>query len=169
MLVDFQVRAMRVMALFSHFLLTTGLYWTKFDSIQVAMENYKSDSEFLIANQQYVGMISFSLISLLFQVVVLGLAPDHISLMTMLHLAADCSACFWISWIILDGLDWHTYIYIFVFCVMLPTTWDMCAWAAFIFKKQSLGWKKPKDGIWGLIIASYFKMQQFFNTVSRRR
>jgi hypothetical protein len=145
MFVDFKVPGMRLVAILSHFLLTTGLYWTKFDSIQVAMEDYRSDHEYKVMNQQYVGLVSFSLISLVFQMVVLSVAPDQITLATMLHLGADCAACFWISWIILDGLDWYTYVYIFVFCVILPTTYDLIELFAHLVRKPSRTWRKNES------------------------
>ena len=164
MLVDFKVPAMRVLALISHFLLTTGLLWTKFDSIQVSMRDYTSDHEYKIMNQQYEGIVSFSLIALFVQAVVLGLSPDRITLATMLHLGADCAACFWISWIILDGLDWYTYVYIFVFCVVLPLLWDLTSAAAYFMRKPSLTWKKQE----GLSVQTYYSCLRFYNTLFKR-
>lgn len=133
---------LRVTSLLSHFLLTTGLYWTKFDSIQVSMYDYTSDHEYKIMNQQYTGLISFGIILLIFQTLVLLFNPDEINLGTMLHLGADLSACFWISWIILDGLDWKTYVYIFVFCVVAPAIFDLFRVFQYLVQKRQVGWKK---------------------------
>lgn len=145
MFVDFTIPAMRVFALISHFLLTTGLYWTKFDSLQVNMADFTDNHEYVIIDSQYTGLVSFGLIALMLQTVFLLSSPDTIVLGSVLHLAADCAACFWISWIILDGLDWQTYIYIFVFCTVLPLVYDIACLLQFLVQKRWTSWKKPQS------------------------
>lgn len=44
-------------------------------------------------------------------------APKQLSLFGAVKLFLDIVASFFIAWIILDGLEWLTYVYIFVFCV----------------------------------------------------
>lgn len=165
MFVDFHVPALRVFALLSHFLLTTGLYWTKFDSLQVSMADFTDNHEYKVIDTQYTGLMSFGLIALLAQTAMLLTAPDTIELGSMLHLAADCAACFWISWIILDGLDWRTYIYIFVFCVVLPLTYDILVLLQSLLQKKWTSWRKPES----LAVTIYYACFRKYRECFRRR
>jgi hypothetical protein len=45
------------------------------------------------------------------------ISPHHVTLFGTMKLFLDVVASFFIAWIILDGLEWLTYVYIFVFCV----------------------------------------------------
>jgi hypothetical protein len=65
----------------------------------------------------YLSLISFGLISLALEMLMTMIAPHHITLFGTLKLFLDVVATFFIAWIILDGLEWLTYVYIFVFCV----------------------------------------------------
>jgi len=128
------------------------------------MSDYTSDHEFKIMNQQYLGLIGFGLIALVFQMLFLSFAPDQITLATMLHLGADCAACFWISWIVLDGLDWRTYVYIFVFCVVLPVLMDLAALTINILRKPNVSWRKSE----GALVKTYYFLLQMYHNMFRR-
>jgi len=143
MIVDFKMGMMRCYALFSHILLTTGLYWTKFDSLQVSMVDYTSDHEFIIANQQYVGLISFAIVSLFVEVCFLMASHENVNLGFVMHLFLDVCACFFLSWIILDGQEWQTYGYIFFFCVIVPVSYDLIEGLRVLVQKRHLHWKRP--------------------------
>lgn len=114
-LYDFKISMMRIFTLFAHMVFTTVLYWTKFDSIQVTLPSYTSDTEYKSADESFTGLISVSLIFLFIEMIYLGLEVE-LTLWTVLHLFLDFVACLFIAWIFLDGLAWQTYIYVFVFC-----------------------------------------------------
>ena len=114
---DWQVPMMRVFALFSHFLLTTGLVWTRVASIQVGMTSYKEEDYYRASNASYSGMIGTALACLIAEMVFLGYDNNNVTLSSMIHLFLDIVACFFNAWMILDGLVWYTYSYVFVFCV----------------------------------------------------
>jgi Transmembrane protein len=117
MLVDFTVPMLRVWSLFSHFLLTTGLVWTKTTSIQTAMSPSDGDAVFRLYNKQYQALLGFGLFFLLMRGVALALDPFSKSLRSCMNLVLDFIACFFISWMILDGATFQSYGYIFAFCV----------------------------------------------------
>ena len=108
---------MRIFALFSHFLLTTGLIWTRVASIQVGMTSYKEEDYYRTSNISYTGMIGTALACLIAEMVFLGFDNNKVVLSSMIHLFLDIVACFFNAWMILDGLVWYTYSYVFVFCV----------------------------------------------------
>ena len=105
----------RSFSLFAHILLTTVLYWTKFDSIQVTLLSNSNDRAFTIADESLTGLLSVSIIFLLLEVVFRA-AEIYVTLWTVIHVFLDSCACFFITWIILDGLAWQTYVYVFIFC-----------------------------------------------------
>ena len=101
----------------SHFVLTTGLIWTRIDSIQITLKASADKLDYNSINNSYLALISFGLIFLAIEMLMFLMAPHHISLFEALKLFMDMVGCFFIAWIILDGLEWLTYVYIFVFCV----------------------------------------------------
>ena len=152
---DWSISNMRLLAMISHFVLTTGkllllsiylhkliiiiiitmligLYWTKIDSIQVGMIDYTDRHEYYLANTQYSSLIIFGLIFIIVEFISYGITYENIDILCMMHLFLDIVGCFTVSWIILDGLDWRTYIYIFVFCVMVPCFLDILQFVSYI-------------------------------------
>jgi len=109
--------SLQLLALMSHFILTTGLVWTRYDCLQVTLKASANRSDYDTINRSYTGLISVGIIALLFEMVMTTASTKRVSLFGAIKLFMDLVACFFISWIILDGLDWRTYIYIFVFCV----------------------------------------------------
>lgn len=109
------LESIRSFSLFAHILLTTVLYWTKFDCIQVTLSPQSSDLAYSRADETLTGLLSVSIIFLLLEVVFRA-AEIHVTLWTLIHLFLDSCACFFITWIVLDGLAWETYIYVFFFC-----------------------------------------------------
>jgi hypothetical protein len=53
---------------------------------------------------------------LLMDVLLFALNFVKITLLSVLHVFLDLIAIFFNIWIILDGLNWDVYIYIFIFC-----------------------------------------------------
>lgn len=117
MLYDFRITMMRIITLFTHALFTTGLYWTKFDSIQVTLRSgVDNNASYKFADQSYTGLIFIALLCLFIELFYAGL-EIQITVWSVLHLFLDFVACLFTAWIALDGLPWTTYSYIFVFCV----------------------------------------------------
>jgi len=116
---------MRIITLFTHALFTAGLYWTKFDSIQVTLQSgVDNTARYKFADQSYTGLLSVALIFLFIELIYVGL-ETQITLWSVLHLFLDFVACLFTAWIALDGLPWQTYTYVFVFCVMIPAGYDV--------------------------------------------
>lgn len=109
--------SLQLLVLMTHFVLTTGLIWTKYDCLQVTLRATASKEDFSRINRAYTGLIAFGLILLVFEMIMLTIASRKITLFGAVKLFLDIVACFFISWTILDGLEWTTYVYIFVFCV----------------------------------------------------
>ena len=109
--------SLRLIALISHFILTTALLWTKFDCIMVGLKPGFTLTQYQQVESQFNGLISFGIVSLIFEIIMIMLAPHQISLFDAIKLFLDVLATFIIAWIVLDGLHWKTYIFILVFCV----------------------------------------------------
>lgn len=109
--------ALRITALFLHFVLTTALYWTKFQSVNVTLKPNYSNDEYLRKEASYETVISLGIILLSLQGAMLFFDQGKLRLKDVFGIASDLAAAFFILWIILDGLGWDTYIYIFSFCV----------------------------------------------------
>lgn len=109
--------SLQLIALMSHFLLTTGLVWTRYDSLQITLKASANRSDYSTIDRSYTGLIAMGIIALIFEMIMTTASTKRVSLFGAIKLFLDVVACFFISWIILDGLEWRTYIYIFVFCV----------------------------------------------------
>lgn len=109
--------SLQLLVLIAHFVMTTGLIWTRYDCLQVTLRASASKEDFSRIDRAYTGLIGFGLILLLFEMVMLLVSSRKVSLFGAVKLFLDMVACFFISWTILDGLEWTTYVYIFVFCV----------------------------------------------------
>lgn len=100
------------------------------------MVDYKDNHEYSLANRQYRNLIIFGLIFLIIEFISYGLTYETINILCMMHLFLDIVGCFTVSWIILDGLDWRTYIYIFVFCVTVPCFLDLMLFVQYIVSNR---------------------------------
>jgi hypothetical protein len=109
--------SLRVIALISHFILTTTLLWTRYDCIMVGLKPGFSLSQYRQVESQFEGIISFGIVSLIFEIIMIMLAPHSISLFDTIKLFLDLLASFIIVWMVLDGLHWRTYIFVLVICV----------------------------------------------------
>lgn len=130
----FSFNSLRIFALISHFFLTTVLIWMEYNSITITLNANFSRGDYHDVRQQYTGLISCGLGVLIAQFYFIGSSTNKLSIGTTLNLLLDAIACFFIAWIILDGLDWRTYIYILVFCVILPALWNVFSIVRFRMK-----------------------------------
>ncbi len=133
---DFNLSSLRLFALFSHFLVSIVLFWTRGDTIGVSFSVWQSASEYSLLDNQMLALLSLNLICLLVESIILGFIFDAVRLDSCIHLVLDISATFFITWMILDGWTWSTFIYIFLFCSLLPTSYDLLWSMLFVFKGQ---------------------------------
>jgi hypothetical protein len=84
--------------------------------VQITLGPHYTSEEYKFSEDSYVGLISWGIILVLFQLSILPFSIGKLSFRAVFNLACDCSAIFFNFWIALDGLGWDTYIYIFVFC-----------------------------------------------------
>lgn len=109
--------SLRIVAIYVHFIVTCVLFWTKYDSLRVSLSSTASAAEYNYFNRVYTALLSFGLLLIILEAIVFALKHQEKSFASAMHLFMDLIAIFFIMWIILDGLDWRTYIYIFVFCL----------------------------------------------------
>uniref|UniRef100_A0A7S0SWV3 Transmembrane protein 107 n=1 Tax=Chromulina nebulosa TaxID=96789 RepID=A0A7S0SWV3_9STRA len=140
---ELPIPSLRIFGIFSHILLTTGLYWTKIDSIQVTMGLKSNNQTYRSINYRYETLISFGLIFLFIRLLFISIQPYEISITVIFSIIMDSIACLFISWIMLDGLSWYQYEYIFVFCALLPLVIDIISFSKLLFHRRWISWKKP--------------------------
>ena len=109
--------SLRITSLIIHFIATTFLLWTPYDSIGVTLSPNYSSSAYRSRRITYFGIIALGLLLMIFEFLFMVLNGFEISLLAVLHLGADLAGIFFVIWIFLDGLEWQTYIYILCFCV----------------------------------------------------
>ncbi len=114
---QFSFSTLRIIFMFTHFVLTSCLLWTKQDSLQVTLSFKDGHLDYKNIENQYDGLISFGLFLIVAEFVVFAYNHGTKSFSSAIHLLLDIIASFFIAWIILDGLDWRTYIYILSFCL----------------------------------------------------
>ena len=100
-----------------HFLMTTVLYWTRFPSVSIGLPANYSKEKYEEEENAYLTVISLGLIFLLGQFVMLPVHYEKLYFRNVINLALDIAAIFFNFWIAFDGLHWHTYVFIFIFCV----------------------------------------------------
>ena len=142
---DFPLSTMRVFALFSHILLTAVLYWCRNDTIGVTMsdQNYANQALFAHYDRQLQLLIGLNFICLAIKSIFFSFYSVNIRLDSCLHLLVDVAASFFLIWIILDGWSWEVFIYLFLFCSLLPAIYDIISFLQIQLQKQFVNSKKP--------------------------
>ena len=107
---------LRYYAILMHFILTTFLVWTKIDSLQVSIY-YSDNNAYKENNNVYEGMIISAMVMLTARALFMMMEGNRLTFSSCIMLTLDIMACFFIVWIILDGLIWTSYGYIYGFCV----------------------------------------------------
>jgi hypothetical protein len=127
------VKILRILLIFSHFVTTTILYWTRFDSIGITLAENADLKSYHKKENNYLALISLNLILLIVQSLFYGNDGQTVKLSGCIHLILDAAATFFNLWIALDGLDWQTFIYIFIFCTLVPTLFDCISTSRYLF------------------------------------
>lgn len=139
-----QLSNLRLYLLIFHSLFTTFLFWTKQDCIQVTIEPYENaDVLYPQYDYEYTVLVSFGLLFLIFRFVTFCILPQRLSFLNVVTLLLDILACFFLVWIILDGLSWYSYTYIFVFCTVIPLLFDIITYARITASQNVwISWRK---------------------------
>lgn len=116
-MISFNFHSLRILALFGHFVATTALFWTSDQSVHVTLKPNYSNSKFESTKSGYQTVISLGIILLSLETLLVYLDQGHLRFKDVFSFGCDVSATFFILWMILDGLGWDTYVYIFSFCV----------------------------------------------------
>ena len=109
--------SLRAVMLLIHFILTTMLFWTMHNSIAVTLPPNYTESDYVDKRKVLEDLVITGTVILVFQMY-LALTNNHVlSLISVVNLILDSLGVVFVSWMILDGLEWTTYIFILVFCM----------------------------------------------------
>lgn len=116
-MISFNFHSLRILALFGHFVATTALFWTSDQCVHVTLKPNYSNTKFESTKSGYQTVISLGIILLSLETLLVYLDQGHLRFKDVFCFGCDVAATFFILWMILDGLGWDTYVYIFSFCV----------------------------------------------------
>ena len=142
--VDVGHENLRVFSMLVHFIITFGLVWTKQDIIQVGMGWPRSDHVYETYHTDFLGMIIFAMMCIIFKLSVFLFSTYRVTLSSVFHLMLDVLAIFFIAWIILDGLEWTAYVWVFCFCAFLPALYDLIDVSIFFARDSFISWKNKR-------------------------
>ena len=120
-------QSLRVFAFLAHLVATSFLVWTRHDSVSVTVAPQDS-AAYTYADDQYLALLGAGLTLLVLRLLLLPGVFATLSLGAGLELVLDCLAVFFVAWIVLDGLAWTTYLFVFGFCVVLPLLMQLLAY-----------------------------------------
>eukprot|EP01041_Mallomonas_annulata_P001177 gene1177-2289_t len=119
---NLNVLFLRIITLFTHFLITTFIVWVHIDQIQIVTP---SDSEYKTYADTLQNLCFAALVLLGIELLLMGFV-FRISLFSMcIHISLDILGSFLTLWMILDGLDWRIYPFVFIVCVFSPFLGDL--------------------------------------------
>ena len=133
--------SLRIIFLITHLLLTFGLTWTRQPMITVTLQ-YSDRNNQSLANQyddQFLGLIIFNMILLLMEMLFLMFNLYNMyNIFYVTHMVLDIIASFFVFWMIMDGWDWKTFIFILVFCSLVPLIYDVLEFVFSLIKQRKL-------------------------------
>ena len=122
------VSSLRIIFLLTHLLLTFGLTWTRQPMINVALK-YSERNNLSLVNQyddKFLGLIIFNMVLLFLEILFLMRNMYNVyNIFFVAHIVLDMLASFFIFWMIMDGWEWTTFIFILVFCTLVPVIYDV--------------------------------------------
>ena len=122
------VPSLRIIFLLTHLLLTFGLTWTRQPMITVALKYSERNNQSLLNqyDDNFLGLIIFNMVLLFVEILFLMRNMYNIyNIFFVAHIVLDMLASFFIFWMIMDGWDWTTFIFILVFCTLVPIIYDV--------------------------------------------
>jgi len=124
--INWKLQSLRIFALLIHLIMQGVLIWTKFDSIQVAMEDPYDDAAYVFYNRAYMTLLGFGITFIMWQLACFLMSnPSVVTFNSVLHLVMDVLGVFFSVWITLDGLSWTNYIMVWLFCLLFPALFDL--------------------------------------------
>lgn len=109
--------SIRLVAIYCNFIITSALLWTKYDSLSVSLKSGYTAKDFDEVDETYTGIVGFGLFLIVIELFIFSLNSNEKTFGSAMHLLLDIISGFFNLWIIMDGLDWRTYIFILVFCL----------------------------------------------------
>lgn len=114
---DLNIRSIRLLVLISHFILTTGLVWTKIDSIQITI-GFEDNEAYRTSKLNYEAAIAFGLTLLVLRLVSFFVLDYGVAtILSVYNIIFDSIACLFVAWMVLDSFAWYYYLYVLFFCV----------------------------------------------------
>lgn len=109
--------SIRLIAIYCNFVITSALLWTKYDSLSISLKSGYTIKDFSEIDEIYTGIVGFGLFLIVIELLIFSSSFNGKSFGSAMHLLLDIVSGFFNLWIMMDGLDWRTYIYILVFCL----------------------------------------------------
>jgi hypothetical protein len=129
---DREMSSLRIYAAVFHFTSTFFLLWTRIDCINNHLSQsgqgrlVESDYQYSYQEASYLGYIYTGIIFIIINFLVFlfkGFQDGSFS--SVMQLFLDVCGTFFCAWISLDGLDWHSYISVWIFCAFLPFMYNL--------------------------------------------
>jgi len=108
--------SLRIILFILHTFMTFLLFWSPYDSVAVSLSSNFSTHDYVVSRKKLISLIAFGFSMLSINFIFLIAEINLLSLRTVFNFTADCIATFFLIWMIIDGLDWRTYIYVVLFC-----------------------------------------------------
>lgn len=112
-----QFHSLRAIFLIVHAFATAILIWTPYNSVSVTLRPNYSQHEYIVVRKTFIAVVSLGCVFLIFRLISLLSDIYSKSLRASVQLVGDIFGSFFILWMILDGLSWKTYVFVFMFCV----------------------------------------------------
>ena len=160
---DYKLPSLRIYAAVFHFVATFFLTWTRIDSLNAAIP----DVTYMTQESSYLGYIATGIIFIFFNFVVLLFKGfQDKSLSGVMQLFLDICGTFFCLWISLDGLDWNTYINVWLFCAFFPFLYNMTTIVIKTYARTSVAWSRnAPNPVRRWFRNAYADMQEFIEAI----
>ena len=164
---DHKLPSLRIYAAVFHFVATFFLTWTRIDSLNAAIPDVTDNAAYMTQESSYLGYIATGIIFIFFNFVVLLFKGfQDKSLSGVMQLFLDICGTFFCLWISLDGLDWNTYINVWLFCAFFPFLYNMTAIVIKTYARTSVAWSRnAPNPVRRWFRNAYADMQEFIEAI----
>lgn len=168
--VNHSVSSLRIYFGVIHFVATFFLTWTRVDSINASFDKWGdsfSDYQYSYRESSYVGYISTGMIFLIFNFIFfLCSGFQDKSFFSLMTLFLDICGTFFCFWIAVDGLEWTTYIYVWLFCAFLPFLYNLCRIIVVAVSKTQTPWQENRaNPVIRWCSTTYFTIREAFTAL----
>lgn len=164
---DHKLPSLRIYAAVFHFVATFFLTWTRIDSLNAAIPDVTDNDAYMTQESSYLGYIATGIIFIFFNFVVLLFKGfQDKSLSGVMQLFLDICGTFFCLWISLDGLDWNTYINVWLFCAFFPFLYNMTTIVIKTYARTSVAWSRnAPNPVRRWFRNAYADMQEFIEAI----